>query len=264
MTTSSMAADVNYIKFNKLKRLCGQLSSNMTEEKGKMSTHNIRSVIETMQREMIRTKNYSHDVDKTYNDKLPQPDMSSPTLKKEPIIIEDGNVYVHVDMFKDIRRNETDSLLDTSLMKIMHKFTKKHRIILGRPNKTNGIIRNPQVFRTLSLEPHASRIHIIKEGTDADLDIIGLENQQNSVPLYGITYDIWGYIKRSEELGYDIIAEGHTLEHVNDRMNNSSCMEKTYPKDFIDNNTSRKRSVKEADIGNYEFKGLMKKYCMRN
>lgn len=262
MESSDMRINYNYIKLNRMGRLCSQLASNMTESVGKMSPSNIAAVIKSMGKDCVYTTSYTLDAEKTFQDNFPQPDDATTRRKMESVIFEDGSVYIHIHLFSDIRYDRADDIVETTFRKLQHKYTARRPIILGRPSKEHGVVRNPQVFRHMEMEANSEKIQLIKQGNDSNMDLVGLDSQNMSVPLMGMTYDMWGDIQRSLELGYDTIEAGVTMGQV-DAQSNYPNQNKVYPRDFKDENVSRKRSLTMAEASAYRLSGLMKKYCRR-
>lgn len=156
------ATDYNYIKLPKTNRLILEITNRMPASGGKMSQHNIRSLLKHYSETSISTPVYVDssevgDSERKYNDGFPE---SIGNKKLELAMTKEfDHTYFLMDLFKHVRKGEYIDQVKDCIKSIQHKHTRKKKVMLGNPKRVNSIIKYPNVFDVMTLTPNPNKEH---------------------------------------------------------------------------------------------------------
>lgn len=204
--------DYNYIKVNNGKRLLTEIINNIPANAGKMSKHNVQAILNDWNERCIDTKPYQEynqlmPEDRTYNDTYPQPlDMNNNKKDKKIALIFDlSNTYIHVHMFRNIRRDKYVNIVKESIETLNHKYAVLNRkYILGCNERKKSIITYPHILDTI----------ILKRKPDKEIKLLNpLYTDAISKSMQGMKRLSKKQKKKMEPVKLDLTAKG-ALEHA--------------------------------------------------
>ena len=149
--------EYTYIRLKSGAQLLTEISNNMPISSGKMSRHNIMSIINSFKERCLDSPIYDESKQmppeqRCYNDGQPEP---TAIMEKSLAIVADHEyTYLHIDLFDDIRHKKYVNVIKESVRSLEHKYAVDWRkYILGCSMRTEeGVVSYPGVFDTIDLE----------------------------------------------------------------------------------------------------------------
>ena len=145
--------DFNYIRVNSGKRLLTEIINAIPAKAGKMSKHNISSLLTEWSERCIICPIYrdgSVPGNKEFNDAYPQP--MDNRERKIQVIFSVKETYIHIDLFKGIRKRHYTNVMKEAIKALEHKYAYPHRkFLLGSSIMEMGIVKHPHVLDTVSM-----------------------------------------------------------------------------------------------------------------
>jgi len=149
--------DSNYIRVSNGKRLLTEISNAIPASSGKMSKHNISSLLTEWNERCVSCPiyqecNQSLPGDRDFADMYPQP-MKHNKEKKIQLIHGLHNTYIHIDLFKGVRNGVYTNVMKEAIKSLNHGKAFPHRkFLLGCSIRKDGCVRYPNVLDTIQLE----------------------------------------------------------------------------------------------------------------
>ena len=149
--------DHNYIKVNNGKRLLTEIINNIPANAGKMSKHNVQAILNDWNERCIDTHVYQEGNqlmprDRKFNDTYPEP-LNTTKDKKIALIFDLSNTYIHVHMFRHVRKDKYVNIVKESIKTLNHRYAVLNRkYILGCNERKKSIITYPHILDTITLK----------------------------------------------------------------------------------------------------------------
>jgi hypothetical protein len=149
--------DTNYICVSHGKRLLTEITNAIPATSGKMSKHNISSLLNEWNEKCVNCPIYQEynqtlHAHRTYTDGYPQP-LPENTEKKIQVIYDHNKTYLHINLFDGVRKNEYKNIMKEAIKSLNHPKAYKHRkYILGCSIMEKGVVKYPNVLDTIDFK----------------------------------------------------------------------------------------------------------------
>lgn len=148
--------DNNYICVNNGKRLLTEIINAIPSSAGKMSKHNISSLLNDWNEKCVNCPIYQEcnqmlATERKFQDGFPQP-MPNNKDKKIQLIHDHNRTYLHIHLFKGVRKNEYTNIMKEAIKSLNHQHAWPHRkFMLGCSIMEKGAVKHPNVLDTVNL-----------------------------------------------------------------------------------------------------------------
>jgi hypothetical protein len=193
--------NVNYMQISgNIRSISKRLLNALMEDDVHVSSCNIQTVFEEIKDQTLNSFGYTNDSD-SFNDDMPGYDKE----KKRWSAYEEfgGNIYLHLDLFKDLRRSRHEkNVYKLTLEKMMHRYSDEKLMILG----TNSFdYKDPRYWDTLHVKPKLDNTVELVEGIGEVSDVYGIiGDTQNLCAELQEDVDDYTAEVHSETVGYDV------------------------------------------------------------
>ena len=158
--------DYSYVRLKSEKMLLTQIVNAIPATAGKMSRHNVKSVLKQFEETCSDAPKYKDmnvgrpsDADYLY----PDPDEKFEVTKAIMLTIDQGHTHIHMEIFREIRHllktnQPIEDKMKLSIRTLFHKYRMKDETyLMGSPIRVNGVIQHPNVFDTVDMKIDESK-----------------------------------------------------------------------------------------------------------
>lgn len=162
--------DVNYMQIpGNIRSISKRLLNALMEDDIHVSSCNIQTVFEEIKDQTLNSFGYTNETD-SFHDGMPGYDKE----KKRWSAFEEfgGNIYLHLDLFKDLRRSRHEkNIYKLTLEKMAHAYSEEKLIVLGM---NSFEFKEPRYWDTLYIKPNPNKIIEMADGIGEVDDVYGI------------------------------------------------------------------------------------------
>lgn len=193
--------NVNYIQIpGNIYSISKRLLNALMEDNVHVSSCNIQTVFEEIKDQTLNCFGYTNDSD-YFGDGLPGYDSE----KKRWSAYEEfgGNIYLHLDLFKDLRSSRDEkNIYKLTLEKMVHKYTREKVVVLGMNNFSYN---DPKTWDTVHMKPNPEKEITMSHGIGKVEDVYDILGYTEDLDMV-LTEDLDDYVAydHSQNVGYEV------------------------------------------------------------
>ncbi len=196
--------DYNYIEFNATKKvMVSRIMTNLASMKEHVSSCNIETVLQDLDHNKT-CRGYSENGNvREFDDDFPQYDTQPRSFQM--CETHPAKLYLHMDLFADIRRGNNTNVYKSIMKKMSHEFTAQKLVVLGTRDYNEPT--RPMILDTLQLSATNGRRISSKKGIGNVRNVFNMVVDSGAKEDVDIDCDLDVYAAdiRSESLGYQVL-----------------------------------------------------------
>ena len=193
--------DVTYMQITgNINSISKRLLNALMEDDVHVSSCNIRTVFEEIKDQTLNCYGYTNDTD-TFNDGMPG--YSNEQKRWSAYEEFGGSIYLHLDLFKDVRTSRTEkNIYRLVLEKMAHKYSSQKKIVLGM---NSFVTKQPSEWDTLFIKPNPDNVIKMTHGIGKQIDIYGILGDTEDLQE-DLEVDLDDFIaqEHGRDVGYDV------------------------------------------------------------
>lgn len=255
--------DYNYIRVTKTgKKLRTMIQQRMPIHTGRVSDHNIKAILKNLQDTSMDVHpmvERHYVTTRTFNDGLPEPDKEKAKQSMDAMVEQLPDTLFNIQLFDAIRKGDYSTPIQRAIKKLMHRYTREKKILLGCPRRKFGVIQYASVFDVMYMTPcHQKEITMFNPlyKTDESMAIAGrkerLDKEKFQASIIKHDLDRIGCFAHSQRISMDKVE--HFTEYSNVLLEELvPCIETPmkYP-DAIIQSMERKGNQEVEHVDEYE------------